>query len=88
MDKFDKFIENLNDLIADQPAKSTDWQVGYWAAIHAIRNAAHTAKAAIDPDDPCDSGHFFVPHVQGWVVCTRCRAEVERYTPSGGSEHE
>jgi hypothetical protein len=39
-DQFDLFEE----LIANQPAKCSDWQVAYWAAMHAVRNAAHRAR--------------------------------------------
>jgi hypothetical protein len=48
MDKFDLFLKNLDELLAAQPPKAIDWQVGYWATVHAVRNAAHTAKCEHD----------------------------------------
>jgi hypothetical protein len=48
MDKFDLFIKNLDELIAAQPYKAIgDAAIGYWNAIHAIRNAAYVAKCAV-----------------------------------------
>lgn len=48
MDKFDLFVKNLDELLATQPYKLVgDAKIGYWMAIHAIRNAAHVAKCAV-----------------------------------------
>jgi hypothetical protein len=85
MDKFDMFLQNMDELLANQPTKCIDWQVGYWAAIHAVRNAAHTAKATVEPDYPCDNGHNWVYHIPGWIICTKCHAEEEGTAPKGES---
>ncbi len=72
MDKFDVFLDNLNELLASQPPKmSGDGAiVGYWMAIHAVRNAAHVAKCAVDG---CE--HHWIPHVEGFDICTVCCEE-------------
>ena len=42
---FEIFLRELDEIIANQPKKYVgEAAAGYWMAIHAIRNAAHTAK--------------------------------------------
>lgn len=45
MSEFERFVANLEELIAGQPHKQVgDATIGYWMAIHAIRNAARCAS--------------------------------------------
>lgn len=49
MDKFDRFIANLDEILKDQRYKLIgDATIGYYRAIHVVRNAAWTAKCAAD----------------------------------------
>lgn len=43
MDKFDLFVQYLDDLLAKEPYKQIDGQIPYWRAIRAIRDAANDA---------------------------------------------
>lgn len=51
IDKFDRFIANLDEFLVTQPYKVVgDANIGYWKALHAIRTAAHEAKCASQSD--------------------------------------
>lgn len=50
MDKFDRFIANLDEFLVTQPYKVVgDANIGYWKALHAVRTAAHEAKWQTGP---------------------------------------
>jgi hypothetical protein len=47
MDKFDYFLQYLNELVAQEPDKKTgDAAMGYWLAIRSIQRALSIATQA------------------------------------------